>query len=142
MRQGSGSGGQLLGGAAFRFGELIVVSLRAIRVSHGERSQGIIEGAALPHIPSEHSRIGRARVRARERASAQMCIVNECILLNKLADRTQAPVFQFAHVKMSARVIVLRPPQKNVARRLHDMLAFHNPPAWVTTVFGPEAFED
>jgi hypothetical protein len=70
MRQGSGSGGQLLGGAAFRFRELIVVSLRAIRVSHGERSQGIIEGAALPHIPSEHSRIGRARVRARERASA------------------------------------------------------------------------
>jgi hypothetical protein len=51
-----------------------------------------------------------------------MCVVNECILLNKLADRPQAPVFQFAHVKMSARFIVLRPPQKNVARCLHVFL--------------------
>ena len=36
--ESSGLGGQLLGGAAFRFCELIVVSLRAIGVRHGERS--------------------------------------------------------------------------------------------------------
>ena len=41
-----------LGSTALRFCELIVVSLGAIRVGHGESRQRIVEGIALSHISS------------------------------------------------------------------------------------------
>jgi len=48
----------LLGGFALRFRELIVILLRANRVSHRERCQRVVKGVALSHVSREHSWIG------------------------------------------------------------------------------------
>src|SRR5262249_37056043 len=60
----------LLGGFALRFREPIVIFLRANRVGHRERCQRIVKCAALSHVSREYSWIGRACMRAGERASA------------------------------------------------------------------------
>src|SRR6516225_9007088 len=92
----------LLGCIALRLRELIVVFLRANRVGHCERCQRIVKGVALSHVSREHSWIGRARMRAGERAPAQARVVDQSILLYEFADRTEPPVLQLAHVEMSA----------------------------------------
>src|SRR5262249_14466256 len=51
------------------------------------------------------------------------------------------PVLQVAHVKVSPRRFIFRPPQEHVAGRLHDALTFHDPLARVTFEFRPEALE-
>src|SRR4051812_24806627 len=70
-----------------------------------------------------------------------MRVVHEGTLLHELADRPEPPVLQLAHVEVPLGSRVLRPSQKDVARRLHDMLAFDAPLARVTLEFSPEAFE-
>src|SRR5262249_22683239 len=131
----------VLCGTTLRPCELIVVTLRTRRVGHRERCQRIVKGGALSHVPREHGRIGRARMRTGKRAPAQARVIDEGTLLDEFADGAEPPVLQLAHVEMSARRRVLRPPQEDVARRLHDMLTFDDPPAGVTLEFGPEAFE-
>jgi len=45
------------------------------------------------------------------------------------------------HVEVPAGHSVLRPAQKDVARRLHGPLPLDNPPAGMPVEFRPEAFE-
>src|SRR5262249_59845813 len=68
-------------------------------------------------------------------------VVERSVLLSEFADRPEPPVLQLAYVEMSAWRLILRPAKEDVARRLHDMLTFDDPPAGVTIEFGPEAFE-
>src|SRR5262245_1884994 len=80
-------------------------------------------------------------MRAGERAPAQARVIEESILLDELADGAEPPVLELAHIEMPARCLVLRPSQKNIARRLHDMLPFDDAPAGMTVVLWPKAFE-
>src|SRR5262249_8838685 len=92
----------LLGRIVLRFRELIIVFLRANRVGHRERCQRIVKGAALSHVSCEHSWIGRARMRAGERAPAQARVVDQSIFLYEFADRTEPAVLQLGDVEMPA----------------------------------------
>src|SRR5262249_33957223 len=91
----------LLGRIALRFRELIIVFLRANRVGHREGCQRVVKGAALSHVSCEHSWIGRARMRAVERAPAQASVVGLCILFSQFVVGPEPLVLQ-AHVEMPA----------------------------------------
>src|SRR5262245_2091834 len=76
-----------------------------------------------------------------ERAPAQMRIAGEGSLFHQLADRSEMPVLQLAHVEISPRRVVLRPTEEDIARRLHGALTFDHAPARVILEFRPEALE-
>src|SRR5260370_5570392 len=124
-----------------RLHESMVVALGASRVSQSERRKRIVHGVVFPHISREHGRICRARMGACERAPAQMRIAGQRSLFPQLADRSETPVLQLAHVEISPRRVVLRPTEEDVARRLHGALTFDHAPARVILEFRPEALE-
>src|SRR5713226_10216082 len=68
--------------------------------------------------------------------------MDEGFLFHQLADRSKAPVFQLAHVKMSGRRAILRPTQEDIACGLHGPLTFDDPLARVTFEFRPKALQD
>jgi len=76
----------LLSGIALRLRQLIVVFLRANRVSHSKRCQRIVKGAAFSHVSRERRWIGGTRVRACERSPASARVIYEGILLPALTD--------------------------------------------------------
>ena len=80
-------------------------------------------------------------MRARERAPAQPRVVEQRALLHQLADRSEAPVLELADVEISPRRAILRPTQKDVARRLHDALALDHAAARVILELRAEALE-
>src|SRR6266478_4224772 len=106
----------LLCRGTLRLHQPIVVALGASRVSHGERRQRIVHGVVFSHISREHRWICRARMGACERAPAQMRKAGQRPLFHQLADRSETPVLQLAHVEISPRRVVLRPTEEDVAR--------------------------
>src|SRR5262245_27226985 len=81
-------------------------------------------------------------MRTRQRPSAQVRIVDQSAHFNELADRPEAAIFQLTYIEMASRCLVLRPAQKDVARCLHDMLSFDDPPTRVALEFRAQAFQD
>src|SRR5438128_7752338 len=78
---------------------------------------------------------------AGKRAPTKAGVARQRSLLNQLADRTESPVLQLAHIEVPVRCDVLRPAQEEIARRLHDALTFDHPLTLVTLECRPEPLE-
>src|SRR5262245_38740857 len=74
-------------------------------------------------------------------APAQARVARKSFPLNQIADRTEPPVFQLAHIEISVRRDVLRPSEEDVARRLHNALTLDHTLALVPLEFRPQPFE-
>src|SRR5215472_12538745 len=78
---------------------------------------------------------------AGKRAATQAPIARECLFLHQVAYRAESPVFQLAHVELPVRGLILCPAQEDVARRLHDALAFDHSLALVALELLPKPLE-
>src|SRR5438046_7430820 len=78
---------------------------------------------------------------ARKRPPTKAGVARQCSLLNQLADRTEPPVLQLAHIEVSVRCDVLRPAQEEIACGLHDALTLDHPLALMALEFRGQPLE-
>src|SRR4029434_9163748 len=70
-------------------------------------------------------------------SATQPCVIRKRLGFADLADASEPVVLQSANVELAAGLLILRVTKKNVACRLHHLLAFHDAPALVAFIGEP-----
>src|SRR4051812_13991636 len=112
-----------------------VVGLGHVGVRLCERGDGAVERGALAEVRRDGDAVARAGMRAGERPATHPAVAAQRGYVDRLDVDRALPIPQLADVEVADVAVERRsiadPTEKDVARGLHQSLAFHDPLARV-----------
>src|SRR5215831_4501276 len=103
-----------------------MVALALIGVRDGEGRHCLVEGVALTEVPADLRGSAGAGVSARQRPGADLDVLRHDTRSERLDERSHLHVAELADIAMPAE-FALRPAEEDVAGRLHESVAVHDP---------------